>query len=91
MRVLDHSTLVGRSKAVEHRWRYGLLVEDIEVDAFQCESYGMVIQDEVSGEKSQVRHITVNAQEAVSLLGLLAQNAVTPCTLADVVEDWMGR
>lgn len=93
MRVLDWRTLE-RPKpklVVEHHWRYGLLVEDIEVDGFHCESYGMMVTDEATGEEARCRHVTVNAQEAMELLRLLVSNAVTPVTLADVVEDWLAR
>lgn len=91
MRVLDWKTLVRSRKPLEHRWRYGLLVEDIEVDGFHCESYGMIVTDEIVGESAQCRHVTVNAKEALELLNLLVQNAVTPVTLRDVVEDWLGQ
>lgn len=93
MRVLDWRTLERpKPKLVaERHWRYGLLVEDIEVDGFHCESYGMVVTDEATGEEARRRHVTVNAQEAMELLRLLARNAVTPVTLADVVEDWLAR
>lgn len=91
MRVLDLGALERRPRALEHRWRYGLLVEDIEVEGFHCESYGVVVTDDLTGETGRCRHITVNAKEALELLSALAQNAVTPVTLMDVVEDWLGR
>ncbi len=71
--------------------RYSLLVEDIEVDGFHCESYGMAVEDTVSGEQSQARHVTVHAGDAADLLELLAKHQVSPVHLLDVVEDWLGR
>lgn len=91
MRVLDWSTLAEPSQAARYRWRYALLVENIEVDGFHCESYGIAVTDNITGLKSQCRHVSVNAKDALELLALLARNHVTPSTLNDVVEDWLGR
>ena len=92
MRVLDHRTLLdGIPPPAKTCWRYGLLVEDIEVDGFHCESYGVVITDDRTGEEGRCRHVTVNANDAIELLALLVRNRVTPTTLSDVVEDWLGR
>lgn len=73
------------------RWRYTLLVEDIEVDGFHCESYGVAVEDPANGEGAQVRHVTVHAGEAAKLLELLARHQVSPVHLHDVVEDWLGK
>lgn len=83
MRVLDWTT----QKAP---CRYGLLVEDIEVDGFQCESYGVILTDS-EGNTERCRHITVSAARISELLDLLIRNNVTPTTLSDVVEDWLGQ
>lgn len=91
MRVLDLGTLEKSSQARERRWRYELLAEDIEVDGFHCESYGVVVTDEVTGETARCRHVTVKAKDALELLSTLSRNAVTPVTLSDVVEDWLGQ
>lgn len=72
------------------RWRYALLVEDIEVDGFHCESYGILIVDQNSGAETAVRHITINATQALELLNMTARLAVSPSTLNDVVEDFLG-
>lgn len=91
MRVLDWRELQQPTQIVEHCWRYGLLTEDVEVDGFCCESYGIVVTNELTGESARCRHITSNDQEALELVKTLARNAVTPKTLLDVVEDWLGR
>lgn len=83
MRVLDWTT----QKAP---CRYGLLVEDIEVDGFHCESYGVVLTGP-GGDTKRCRHITVNAARIAEFMDLLIRNAVTPTTLLDVVEDWLGQ
>lgn len=91
MRVLDWRGPPQLTQTIEHCWRYGLLAEDVEVDGFCCESYGIIVTNKYTGESAQHRHITSNAPEALELLKTLARNAVTPVALADVVEDWLGR
>lgn len=73
------------------QWHYALLVEDIEVDGFHCESYGIVVRDPDTKEEATVRHITVSGSEALALLNTVARSAVSPVTLRDVVEDYLGR
>lgn len=91
MRVLDLGKTERQTTPAKCRWRYGLLVEDIEVEGFHCESYGVVVTDRLTGEERQARHVTVRADEALELLRTLARCVVTPETLADVIEDWLGR
>lgn len=71
--------------------RYFLLTEDIEAEGFQCESYGLAVRDAVTGEEAAARHITVNAAQAMALLETVARLEVTPVTLGDVVEDYLGQ
>ncbi len=84
-------TLREEKGSVPCRWRYALLVEDIEVDGFHCESYGVSAEDPETGEGAKVRHVTVHAGDASALLEFLARNQVSPVHLLDVVEDWLGR
>lgn len=81
----------GKKASATGVWQYTLLVEDIEVDGFHCESYGVAVENTVTGERAQVRHVTVHAGDAAELLELLAQHQVSPAHLPDVVEDWLGR
>ena len=90
MRVLEWERSNKTGKASSLRWRYYLLVEDIEVEGFHCESYGVLLENAVTGEESRVRHVTVNAHQAVELLDILVRGGVTPVTLRDVIEDWLG-
>lgn len=91
MRVLDWRLLESKLPRAEQSWQYGLLVEDIEVDGFRCESYGVMITDCATGQEHRRRHITISAQDAASLLDLLVRNRVSPVSLDDVLEDWLGR
>ncbi len=91
MRVLGLGKTEQQTPPTKCRWRYGLLVEDIEVEGFHCESYGVMVTDQLTGEERQIRHVTVRAGEALELLNTLARCLVTPETLADVIEDWLSR
>ena len=68
---------------------YVLLVGEAPVSAgLFCESYGVCVREQ-GGEAERVPHITVSAARIDELLDLLVRNTVTPCTLRDVVNDWL--
>ena len=90
MRVLEWERTKKTEKTSSHRWHYCLLVEDIEVEGFHCESYGVLLIDSLTGEETRVRHVTVNARRAAELLDALVRGGVTQTTLHDVIEDWLG-
>ena len=91
MRTMEWTRNKEEISTPERQWNYALLVEDIEVDGFHCESYGILACDPDSGEEAAVRHITVNGTEALALLNTVARLAVSPATLRDVVEDYLGQ
>lgn len=91
MRILDLRSLGYTAPAGPGRRRYELLVEEVAADGFFCESYGVAVTDEETGESARRRHVSVNAGEAAALLDALARNDVPPAALGDVVEDWLGR
>lgn len=91
MRVLDWKALESQPKKMCPPWRYGLLVEDIAVDGFFCESYGVMVTDCATGQVYRRRHVTVDPGDAASLLDLLVRCQVSPTSLDDVLEDWLGR
>ena len=73
----------------EHTYDYAILVGEMPVSSgFSCESYGVGIREQ-GGEAEQVPDITISAGRINELMELLIRNAVTPCTLRDVVEDWL--
>ncbi len=53
-----------------------------------CESYGVGIRGG-DGEMARVPDITISIPRIDELMELLVRNVVTPCTLRDVVEDWL--
>lgn len=91
MRILDQSWLAKRPLSENCRWRYGLLVEDIRVEGFSCESYGFLVADDQTGEEARCRHVTLSTVQAVALLEQLIRCEVSPVHLRDIVEDWLGR
>ena len=85
---------VGRRQVVdeagrEHTYDYAILVGETPVSSgLSCESYGVCIRGQ-NGEAERISHITVSAARIGELMDLLVRNAVTPCTLRDVVADWL--
>lgn len=72
-----------------HTYDYAILVGEMPVSSgFSCESYGVGIREQ-GGEEERVPDITVSAGRIDELMELLVRNTVTPCTLRDVVEDWL--
>ncbi len=83
--------LEGRRGQAEKLWRYGLVRESIEVEGVRRESYGVDVIDCRTGERSRRRHVTTSGLDAAALLDLLERGQVSPATLDDVLEDWLGR
>ena len=72
-----------------HTYSYSILIGEIEFqEGFFCESYGVRIE-ESGGESGEIPNVTVSISRIDDLLDLLLRNTVTPCTLRDVVEDWL--
>lgn len=67
---------------------YIVLVQETG-NRFSCESYGIKVLLQENGESAEVWDITVNANRILELGTLLCRNAVTPCTLVDVIADWL--
>lgn len=72
-------------------WRYGLLAEELELDGVFRESYGIVIWNGRTGEKTAARHITTDSEQAFDLFDRVTRLGVSPVTLRDIVEDFLGR
>ncbi len=68
--------------------RYAVLVRDCPPPV-NGESYGIRITLEETGETAQVRDLTLCPERIRTLADRLVRGGVTPCTLADVVEDWL--
>jgi hypothetical protein len=90
MRELTVARKTARDEAGrEHIYHYSILVGELEVaPEFSCESYGVRVREQ-GGESGQVPNITVSISRIDELMELLLRNTVTPCTLRDVVDDWL--
>jgi len=53
--------------------------------------YGAGIRIIETGEESVIRSLTTIRSAASDFLDLLATNFVTPTSLMDVAEDWLGQ
>lgn len=70
------------------RFDYSILVGEMDVGAYACESYGVKIAEQ-GGAQACVENITCSASRIDELSGLLVRNGVTPAALNDVVSDWL--
>ena len=71
------------------RYRYSILIDEMDVGPFSCESYGVKIAQETTGPSAVVAHVTTSIPRIDELMELLTRNSVTPAGLRDVVEDWL--
>ena len=67
---------------------YHILIKDI-TEPIQCESYGVRITVDQTGERKELPDITVLPDAVLKLVQQLVESGVTPCTLRSVVEDWL--
>ena len=67
---------------------YHILIKDI-TEPIQCESYGVRITVDQTGERKELPDITVLPDAVLKLVQQLDESGVTPCTLRSVVEDWL--
>lgn len=68
---------------------YYLLVGELDVGPFFCESYGVrIVQRGADNEASQP-NVTTSASRVDSLLERLISNCVSPVSLPDVLSDWL--
>ena len=86
--VVDTHSVTGQSGQV-YRYTYSILVDEMNVGRFACESYGVKIRDEISGHTAVVAHITPSIPRIDELMDLLIRNEVTPTGLQDVLDDWL--
>ncbi|MEG0441473.1 MAG: DUF6514 family protein [Oscillospiraceae bacterium] len=72
-----------------HSYQYYILVDEMDVGHFFCESYGVKVKAVQGDEEAAVPHVTVSAGRIDALMSSLIRNAVTPTSLPDVVADWL--
>ena len=84
---LETVELADQNGAVR-RYDYSILIGEMDVGPYACESYGVKISEQGGGQAS-VPNITCSASRIDELSGLLVRNGVTPTALRDVVLDWL--
>ena len=65
-----------------------ILVRDVP-PPMNGESYGLRLTLEETGEVVELRDLTVSGKRIINLADALVRCGVTPCTLRDVVNDWL--
>ena len=70
------------------RFDYSILIGEMDVGPFACESYGVKIAEQ-GGEQTSVPNVTCSAARIDELMTLLVDNRVGPVGVADVVADWL--
>lgn len=68
---------------------YYLLIDELDVGRFLCESYGVRVVQRGTDYQCTVPHVTTSAARIDSLLERLIRGRVTPCTVDDIIEDWL--
>jgi hypothetical protein len=76
-------------KEQPHCYHYSILIDEMDVGRFSCESYGVKISENPEGEVAAVSHVTTSIPRIDELMDLLTSNSVTPVGLRDVIEDWL--
>jgi len=76
-------------RADDGAYDYAILVDQVDVGAFACESYGVAVTSRATGERADVPNITVSIPRIDALVDLLVRNQVGPVHLRDVVDDWL--
>ncbi|HIY31998.1 DUF6514 family protein [Evtepia sp.] len=67
---------------------YWIMIRDLPPPV-SCESYGIRIRVRQTGEEETVPDITVLPERIAALAQLLVRGTVTPCTLREVIQDWL--
>ena len=71
--------------------QYDMLVDLVPLGlGGEMELYGVAVEETGSGERTSIPAISFRAGVIECLVEYLADALVTPCTLQDVVEDWLA-
>ena len=73
----------------EGAYDYSILVDQVQVGAFSCESYGVSVTSRITGERAAIPNITVSVPRIDALVEMLVRGQVGPIHLRDVVDDWL--
>lgn len=68
---------------------YYILVGEMDVGQFFCESYGVKVSQQGTEDQCSVPNVTTSAARIDSLMELLMESGVTPISLPEVIQDWL--
>ena len=89
MRELFLQTLTIPDESGRQRsYDYFILIGEMDVGPFSCESYGIRVAEH-DGAEASAPNITCSAARIDELSELLLKNGVTPTTFQDVLADWL--
>ena len=89
MRELFLQTLTLPDESGQRRsYDYSILIGEMDVGPFSCESYGIRVAER-GGAEASAPNITCSAARIDELSELLLKNGVTPTTFHDVLNDWL--
>ena len=89
MRELFLQTLKIPDESGKRRsYDYSILIGEMDVGPFSCESYGVRVAER-GGTEASAPNITCSAARIDELSELLLKNGVTPTTFYDVLADWL--
>ncbi len=77
------------SRGGAHCYDYYIIIDEMDVGAFSCESYGLRVEDRARGEGASVPHITCSISRIDELCELVLGGGVSPTELSEVVQDWL--
>ena len=75
---------------VEHCFDYYIVLGHLELEEYSGESYGVKIEETETGEVAVAPHVPCHSAVIYQLAQILLVNQVTPCTLVDVIQDWIA-
>lgn len=86
--------VVGTEETMDQEGRrreftYSILIDEMDVGPFSCESYGVKIVESGTDRIAVVPHVTVSIPRIDELMELLIRNKVTPSGLRHVIDDWL--
>ena len=89
MRELFLQTLTLPDESGRQRsYDYTILIGEMDVGPFSCESYGIRVTER-GGAEASAPNITCSAARIDELSDLMLRNGVTPVTFHDVLADWL--
>lgn len=70
-------------------YHYSILVDEMDVGGFACESYGVCVTMADGSARTAIPNITISVSRIDELMELLMRNKVGPISLKDAVDDWL--